>query len=63
MKRYWTLLVLFVVQLACALFFVGDILASVFGLPIGPMPWELRELLDVIRSAARVERCQPTDQQ
>ncbi len=24
---------------------------------------ELRELLDVIRSAARVERCQPTDQQ
>ena len=47
MKRYWTLLVLFVVQLACALFFVGDILASVFGLPIGPMPWELRELLEV----------------
>ena len=47
MSRPWIVLLVFVVQLACALFFVGDILASVFGLAIGPMPWELRELLEV----------------
>ena len=40
-------MLLFVVQAVCALFFVSDILASVLGLPIGPMPWELRELLEV----------------
>jgi DNA-binding CsgD family transcriptional regulator len=38
---------LFLVQALCALFFVGDIVASILGLPIGPMPWEVRELLEV----------------
>ncbi|MGB4827094.1 MAG: helix-turn-helix transcriptional regulator [Paracoccaceae bacterium] len=47
MRSPWVLAGLFVVQAACALFFVSDILASVLGLPIGPMPWELRELLEV----------------
>ena len=47
MRRPWILALVFLVQLACALFFVSDILASVLGLPFGPMPWELRELLEV----------------
>ena len=47
MRRPWVLALVFVVQFLCALFFVSDILASVLGLPLGPMPWELRELLEV----------------
>lgn len=47
MKRSWLILLLFLVQALCALFFVGDIVASILGLPIGPMPWEIRELLEV----------------
>ena len=47
MRRPWALALVFVVQFLCALFFVSDILASVLGLPLGPMPWELRELLEV----------------
>lgn len=47
MKRSWLILLLFLVQALCALFFVGDIVASILGLPIGPMPWETRELLEV----------------
>lgn len=40
-------MLVFLVQVLYATFFVGDILASVLGLPIGPIPWELRELLEV----------------
>jgi DNA-binding CsgD family transcriptional regulator len=47
MSRPWVLALVFLVQFLCALFFVSDILASVLGLPLGPMPWELRELLEV----------------
>ena len=47
MRRPWALALVFVAQFLCALFFVSDILASVLGLPLGPMPWELRELLEV----------------
>jgi DNA-binding CsgD family transcriptional regulator len=47
MRRPWVLALVFAVQFACALFFVSDILASVLGLPLGPMPWEYRELLEV----------------
>ncbi len=47
MRRPWVLALVFLVQFLCALFFVSDILASVLGLPLGPMPWELRELLEV----------------
>lgn len=47
MRRSGLVFLLFVVQAVCALFFVGDILTSLFGLPVGPVPWELRELLEV----------------
>lgn len=35
------------VQALCAVFFVSDILASVFGLRSTPISWELRELLEI----------------
>lgn len=47
MKGSWLIVLLFVAQAFCAFFFVGDIIASILGLPIGPMPWEIRELLEV----------------
>ena len=37
----------FLVQALCAVFFVGDILASVLGLQVQPMSWELRELMEI----------------
>lgn len=47
MRRRWLLALLFLAQALCALFFVFDILTSVLGIPVSPMPWELRELLEV----------------
>ncbi len=35
MKRSWLIFLLFLVQAVCALFFVGDIVTSVLGLPLG----------------------------
>jgi DNA-binding NarL/FixJ family response regulator len=34
-------------QIFCALFFVGEILVSVLGLPIGPVDWALYELIQI----------------
>lgn len=41
------IIVLFVVQVICALVFVSDILATVLGLPFGPLDWQLRELMEL----------------
>ncbi|MEL7151261.1 MAG: helix-turn-helix transcriptional regulator [Pseudomonadota bacterium] len=35
------------IQVLCALFFVGEIAVSVFGLPIGPLDWTVHELIEV----------------
>ena len=35
------------VQFFCALFFVGQILISVLGLPIGPIDWTYHELIEI----------------
>ena len=35
------------VQLACAAFFVSDILISILGLPIGPIDWAFVELIQI----------------
>lgn len=47
MRRSGLILALFLVQAICAMFFVGDIVTSVLGVPIGPLPWEFRELLEI----------------
>ena len=47
MKQPWLILGLFVLQALCAFFFVSDILSSFFGFTTEPLPWELRELLEV----------------
>jgi DNA-binding CsgD family transcriptional regulator len=35
------------VQIASALFFVADILSAFFGFSTAPLPWELREVLEI----------------
>ena len=41
------LALLFVVQIGCAIFFVGDIVLSVFGLRLNPMSWQAREIQEI----------------
>lgn len=37
----------FLVQALCALFFVSDILSSLFGIYTRPLAWQLREMLEI----------------
>lgn len=41
------IIVLFLVQALCALFFVSDILSSLFGIYTEPLAWELREMMEI----------------
>lgn len=41
------IIILFLVQAVCALFFVSDILSSLFGIYAAPIAWELRELMEI----------------
>lgn len=45
--RQVVLVLVLVLQLACTLFFVSDILFSVLGLRTRPISWQLRELLEI----------------
>jgi DNA-binding CsgD family transcriptional regulator len=47
MTRTVLLVVLFVVQAACALFFVSDIAFSVLGVYPVPLNWNLREVIEI----------------
>lgn len=38
---------IFAVQLACAVFFVSDIVMTVLGLRLNPISWQLRETLEI----------------
>lgn len=41
------ILAIFVLQALCAIFFVSDILSSFVGFSTTPMPWKLREFLEI----------------
>ena len=47
MTRRITILVVLIVQALCAVFFVSDILSSLFGFYSQPIAWEIRELLEI----------------
>ncbi len=47
MKARSLIAVVFVIQALCAVFFVSDILSSVFGLRSTPLSWRTRELLEL----------------
>ncbi|MDQ7071575.1 MAG: LuxR C-terminal-related transcriptional regulator [Rhodobacterales bacterium] len=47
MKQRWIVILIALIQAACAVFFVSDIVVSVFGLRSTPISWAVRELLEI----------------
>lgn len=47
MRKTGLILCILLLQVICALFFVSDILSSFFGFSSNPLPWELREVLEI----------------
>lgn len=47
MTRQILIGVILVLQALCAVFFVSDILSSLVGIYVRPLPWEVRELLEI----------------
>lgn len=47
MTRQILIAVALLLQALCAVFFVSDILSSMIGIYVRPLPWELRELLEL----------------
>ncbi|MEY4696019.1 MAG: hypothetical protein RIT14_447 [Pseudomonadota bacterium] len=47
MTGRWVIAAILIVQALCAVFFVSDILSSVIGFYETPIPWELRELIEI----------------
>ena len=46
-RRSAAYITILVIQIACATVFVGDILFSVLGIPVSPMSWRVRELMEI----------------
>lgn len=47
MTRRLIIAAIFLVQAVCAVIFISDVLSSVIGFEQQPLPWELRELMEV----------------
>lgn len=47
MGRLATIALLFLAQALCAILFVSDIFSSIIGMSAAPMPWQMRELLEI----------------
>lgn len=47
MTSRWVILAVLLVQFLCTIFFVSDILSSMFGIYTRPLPWEVRELMEI----------------
>ena len=47
MTSRWVILAVLLVQFRCTVFFVSDILSSIFGIYTRPLPWEVRELMEI----------------
>lgn len=48
MNRIWVIVPILTVQVLSAVFFVSDILSAYVGFWSEPLPWELRELLEIM---------------
>jgi hypothetical protein len=46
-SRFWVIVVILTVQVVSAFFFISDIVSSYVGFWTQPIPWELRELLEI----------------
>ena len=47
MSRFWVIVVILVVQVVSAFFFISDIISSYVGFWTQPIPWQVRELLEI----------------
>jgi DNA-binding CsgD family transcriptional regulator len=47
LRKTWLFGVVLVLQGVCAIFFVSDILLSALGVPVDPVPWRFRELMEL----------------
>ena len=47
MRKPLYIAVILIVQTLCALFFVSDILSAFFGFSTTPLPWEIREVMEI----------------
>ncbi len=47
LSRPGIFIAILVVQIVCTVFFVSDILLSVFRVPVDPIPWRFRELMEI----------------
>jgi DNA-binding CsgD family transcriptional regulator len=47
MWRYAVVAAIFLIQALCAVIFISDVLSSVLGIESRPLPWELRELMEI----------------
>jgi DNA-binding CsgD family transcriptional regulator len=47
LRKTALILLILLLQVLCALFFVTDILSSFFGFSTTPLPWEYREILEI----------------
>ena len=47
MRERWLVLGVLTVQAACTVFFVSDVVTSVFGLRTAPISWQAHELLEI----------------
>jgi DNA-binding CsgD family transcriptional regulator len=47
LNRPWVFAAILVVQAACAIFFVAEIMLAVLGIPWAPIPWTYHELIEI----------------
>lgn len=47
MTKKWVIAGVLLIQALCAVFFVFDIVSSLFGIYTPPLPWEVREIMEV----------------
>jgi DNA-binding CsgD family transcriptional regulator len=47
MRRYWIILVILIIQVVSAFFFISDILSAYIGIWAHPVAWEMRELFEI----------------
>ena len=47
MTKKWVIAGVLLIQALCAVFFVSDIATSILGIYTPPLPWELREIMEV----------------
>ena len=47
MNRPRLIAAILAVQLACAIFFLSDILLTLFAIPVGPVDWRYREIMEI----------------